>query len=145
QYRAAWGAHWRDDARGCPSRYSRAAGPLYTRRRRIGTGRNCARRTQAIAGLDAPAPRLCFEREAREGAGGSEPTMRSFELDVVATRGGVVESRHRVHAAVVDVRDCLAAGAGEPRRFTHWRSCAKPFQIMPLLQSGGFDDLHWGD
>lgn len=71
--------------------------------------------------------------------------MRSFELDVVATRGGVVESQHRVHAAVVDARDCLAAGAGDPRRFTHWRSCAKPFQVMPLLQSGGFDDLHWGD
>ena len=28
--------------------------------------------------------------------------MKSFELDVVATRGGVVESRHHVHAAVVD-------------------------------------------
>lgn len=71
--------------------------------------------------------------------------MKSFELDVVATRGGVVESQHRVHAAVVDSRDCLVAGAGESRRFTHWRSCAKPFQVMPLLQSGGFDDLHWGD
>ena len=71
--------------------------------------------------------------------------MKSFELDVVATRGAHVESRHRVHAAVVDARDCLAAGAGEPRRFTHWRSCAKPFQVMPLLRSGGFDDLHWGD
>ena len=72
-------------------------------------------------------------------------TMKSFDLDVVATRGGVVESRHRVHAAVVDARDCLVAGSGEARRFTHWRSCAKPFQVMPLLQSGGFDDLHWGD
>ena len=71
--------------------------------------------------------------------------MKSLELDVVATRGELVESRHRVHAAVVDARDCLAAGAGEPRRFTHWRSCAKPFQVMPLLRSGGFDDLHWGD
>ncbi|HEU4997037.1 MAG TPA: asparaginase [Gemmatimonadaceae bacterium] len=71
--------------------------------------------------------------------------MRSFQLDVVATRGGVVESQHRVHAAVVDARDCLAAGAGDSRRFTHWRSCAKPFQVMPLLQSGGFDDLQWGD
>ncbi|MGH7678363.1 MAG: asparaginase [Gemmatimonadaceae bacterium] len=71
--------------------------------------------------------------------------MKSFELDVVATRGELIESRHRVHAAVVDTRDCLAAGAGEPRRFTHWRSCAKPFQVMPLLRSGGFDDLHWGD
>ena len=71
--------------------------------------------------------------------------MKSFELDVVATRGGVVESRHRVHAAVVDERDCLSGAAGDPRRFTHWRSCAKPFQVMPLLQSGGFDDLHWGE
>ena len=71
--------------------------------------------------------------------------MKSLEVDVVVTRGGVIESRHRVHAAVVDGRDCLAAGAGDPRRFTHWRSCAKPFQVMPLLESGGFDDLHWGD
>src|SRR5688572_19446595 len=71
--------------------------------------------------------------------------MKSLELDVVATRGGVVESRHRVHAAVVDDRGSLSASAGEPRRFTHWRSCAKPFQVMPLLKSGGFDDLHWGD
>ena len=71
--------------------------------------------------------------------------MKSFQLDVVATRGGVVESQHRVHAAVVDAHDCLAAGAGDPRRFTHWRSCAKPFQVMPLMESGGFDDLHWGD
>lgn len=71
--------------------------------------------------------------------------MRSVQVDVVVTRGGVVESQHRVHAAVVDARDCLAAGAGDVRRVTHWRSCAKPFQVMPLLETGGFDDLHWGD
>jgi len=71
--------------------------------------------------------------------------MKSFQLDVVATRGGVVESRHRVHAAVVDARDQLVGGAGDATRFTHWRSCAKPFQVMPLLRSGGFDDLQWGE
>ncbi|HYC52238.1 MAG TPA: asparaginase [Gemmatimonadaceae bacterium] len=71
--------------------------------------------------------------------------MKSFALDVVATRGGVVESRHSVHAAVVDAHDALIGGAGDVARFTHWRSCAKPFQVMPFLQSGGFDDLHWGD
>jgi L-asparaginase II len=71
--------------------------------------------------------------------------MKAFEVDVMATRGGVVESLHRVHAAVVDSRDCLVGAAGDPQRFTHWRSCAKPFQVMPLLESGGFDDLHWGD
>lgn len=71
--------------------------------------------------------------------------MRSYQLDVVVTRGGVVESQHRVHAAVVDATDSLVAGAGEATRMTHWRSCAKPFQVMPLLSSGGFDDLHWGE
>jgi L-asparaginase II len=71
--------------------------------------------------------------------------MKAHQVDVVATRGGVVESVHRVHAAVVDDRDCLIGASGDPRRLTHWRSCAKPFQVMPLLQSGGFDDLHWGD
>lgn len=71
--------------------------------------------------------------------------MKSFQLDVVATRGGVVESRHRVHAAVVDAHDVLIGGAGDADRMTHWRSCAKPFQVMPLLRTGGFDDLHWGD
>lgn len=71
--------------------------------------------------------------------------MKSFQLDVVATRGAVVESHHRVHAAVVDARDDLVGAAGDAARITHWRSCAKPFQVMPLLRSGGFDDLHWGD
>src|SRR5918999_2836946 len=71
--------------------------------------------------------------------------MKSLQLDVVATRGSIIESRHRVHAAVVDARGCLIAGAGEPTLLTHSRSCAKPFQVMPLLESGGFDDLRWGD
>jgi L-asparaginase II len=71
--------------------------------------------------------------------------MKSFELDVVVTRGGAIESRHRVHAAVVGPDDALIASAGDAARFTHWRSCAKPFQVMPLIASGGFDDLHWGD
>jgi L-asparaginase II len=71
--------------------------------------------------------------------------MKSLQLDVVATRGSIIESQHRVHAAVVDARGCLIAGAGEPTLTTHSRSCAKPFQVMPLLESGGFDDLHWGD
>ncbi|OLE16790.1 MAG: hypothetical protein AUG20_00745, partial [Gemmatimonas sp. 13_1_20CM_3_60_15] len=29
--------------------------------------------------------------------------------------------------------------------FTYWRSCAKPFQVIPFLSSGGFDSLGWGD
>jgi L-asparaginase II len=71
--------------------------------------------------------------------------MRTLELDVVATRGGDVESRHRVHAAVVGDDDTLIAAAHDPSIVSSWRSCAKPFQIMPLVESGGFDDLGWGD
>lgn len=69
--------------------------------------------------------------------------MRQLNLDVAVTRGDTVESRHRVHAAVVE-GDQLVAGARDPHLVTMWRSCAKPFQIMPLLASGGFDRLGWG-
>jgi L-asparaginase II len=71
--------------------------------------------------------------------------MKTLELDVVATRGADIESRHRVHAAVVGDGDVLVASVHDPRLVSSWRSCAKPFQIMPLLESGGFDELGWGD
>jgi L-asparaginase II len=71
--------------------------------------------------------------------------MKTLELDVVATRGADIESRHRVHAAVVGADDQLIALAHDPRVVSSWRSCAKPFQVMPLLTSGAFDDLCWGD
>ena len=71
--------------------------------------------------------------------------MVPHELDVIVTRGNAVESRHRVHAAVVDASDRLIGGARDPQLTTWWRSCAKPFQVMPLLESGGFDALGWGE
>jgi L-asparaginase II len=71
--------------------------------------------------------------------------MKSLELDVVVTRGAVIESRHRIHAAVVDETGALLGHARDPSHVTLWRSCAKPFQVMPFLESGGFDSLGWGD
>ena len=71
--------------------------------------------------------------------------MEQLSLDVIVTRGAQVESRHRVHAAVVNASGSLVAAARDSSLVTHWRSCAKPFQIMPLLESGGFDALGWGD
>jgi L-asparaginase II len=71
--------------------------------------------------------------------------MDQLSLDVVVTRGATVESHHRVHAAVVDPKGALIASAREPMLVAHWRSCAKPFQVMPLLESGGFDRIRWGD
>lgn len=69
--------------------------------------------------------------------------MQELDLDVVVTRGEAVESRHRVLAAVVDRSGRLVASAGDPDQVTFWRSCAKPFQVMSLLESGGFDQLPW--
>lgn len=71
--------------------------------------------------------------------------MRQFDLDVVVTRGSGIESRHRVHAAVVDANGTMIGAARDPATITMWRSCAKPFQVMPLIASGGFDELGWGD
>jgi L-asparaginase II len=65
-------------------------------------------------------------------------------LDVVVTRGPIVESRHRVHAAVVDSSGELLLAARDPQQSTWWRSCAKPFQVLPLVAEGGFERIGWG-
>ena len=51
-------------------------------------------------------------------------------------RGAVVESRHTVHVAVVDGAGKLVARAGDPDLVTFWRSAAKPFQALPLVEDG---------
>lgn len=70
--------------------------------------------------------------------------LRTRSFDVVVTRGGTVESRHRVHAAVVDANGTLLEESRNPHTETWWRSCAKPFQVMPLVRSGGLQRLGWG-
>ncbi len=72
------------------------------------------------------------------------PSSASYDLDVEVTRGHLTESRHRIHAAIVDRDGALAGSARDPDTVTFWRSCAKPFQVMPLLTSGGFDRVQWG-
>ncbi len=69
----------------------------------------------------------------------------SLTLDVVVTRAGHVESRHRVHAAVVRADGTRIAQARDPELLTWWRSCAKPFQVLPMLLDGSFDALGWGE
>jgi L-asparaginase II len=53
-------------------------------------------------------------------------------------RGGHVESVHRGHVAVVDVRRRLLAWTGAPRAVIFPRSAFKPFQALPLVESGAF-------
>lgn len=58
-----------------------------------------------------------------------------------ATRSGRVECEHPVDVAVVGLDGALVGGAGDPGRRTYWRSAAKPFQAMPLIDSGAADRL----
>lgn len=82
-------------------------------------------------------------RPTRVGNGfGPPPATRS--LDITVSRNGLVESRHRVHAAVVTADGQLVDGARDPELRVWWRSCAKPFQVMPLLRRQGFESLGWG-
>jgi len=53
---------------------------------------------------------------------------------VEATRGDVVEARHRVHAVAVS-GEGVVASAGDPELVTHFRSSAKPIQALPLLRA----------
>jgi L-asparaginase II len=55
-------------------------------------------------------------------------------LVVEVTRGGAVESRHRVHAAAVRGGE-VAASAGDPHLVTFMRSSAKPLQALPLVRA----------
>ncbi|HEX2864966.1 MAG TPA: asparaginase [Deinococcales bacterium] len=60
-------------------------------------------------------------------------------------RGGVVESRHRVNAAVVRPDGSLLAFVGDPGLVTFLRSSAKPFQAQPLvsvMEKFGLEDRH---
>jgi len=55
------------------------------------------------------------------------------------TRGGVVESVHHGVVAVVNSAGELLAEAGDPEQFAYFRSSAKPFQAVPLVESGAAD------
>ena len=66
----------------------------------------------------------------------------SYDIDVAVTRGDSVESIHRVSAAVV-VADELVGYARNPEHEAFWRSCAKPFQLIPFMASGALDEVGW--
>jgi L-asparaginase II len=68
--------------------------------------------------------------------------MPSDELRIESTRGPLVESVHRVAVAIVDASGRLLAASGDHDLVTWWRSAAKPFQSLPLVQDGAAD--HFG-
>ena len=65
--------------------------------------------------------------------------MGKPESFVEVTRGPVVESRHRVHVAVVDADGTLRAFCGDPDLVAFWRSAAKPIQALPIVDDGAME------
>lgn len=51
-----------------------------------------------------------------------------------ATRGDVVEARHRAHAVAVAGGEIVGV-AGDPQLVTYFRSSAKPIQALPLVRA----------
>lgn len=55
------------------------------------------------------------------------------------TRGDLVESVHHGVVVVADTAGNVIAAAGDPETRTYFRSSAKPFQAVPLVESGAAD------
>jgi L-asparaginase II len=55
------------------------------------------------------------------------------------TRGGIRESLHHGIVAVADSDGSIVASAGDPDHVAFFRSSAKPFQAIPLIESGAAD------
>ena len=62
-------------------------------------------------------------------------------LSVIAetTRGGITESVHHGVVVAVDARGDVIASAGDPEQVVFFRSSAKPFQAIPVIESGAAD------
>ena len=64
---------------------------------------------------------------------------------VEATRGDMVESRHRGAVAVVDTEGRVVLAAGDIERPVYARSALKPLQAIPLVESGAAEAFGLGD
>jgi L-asparaginase II len=65
-----------------------------------------------------------------------------YEPVLEVTRGEVVESLHYGAVAVANTAGELIAWWGDPETVTYLRSSAKPFQALPLVESGAAE--HYG-
>lgn len=66
-------------------------------------------------------------------------TEPAFAPLVEYTRGEIVESRHLGALAVADAAGRLVAAWGDPHSVVYLRSAAKPFQALPLVETGAAD------
>ena len=60
-------------------------------------------------------------------------------IAVEVTRGGMVESFHRVIAAVADASGSVRHAWGDADRLVYGRSAIKPLQAIPFVEIGAAD------
>lgn len=58
-------------------------------------------------------------------------------------RGEYLESTHDIHVAVVNTKGELVYSYGDPNRLTFPRSSMKPFQAVPLVETGAADAFNF--
>ncbi|MBN2555497.1 MAG: asparaginase [Anaerolineales bacterium] len=63
----------------------------------------------------------------------------SYQPILECTRGGIVESTHDGIITVATADGSLLANYGDANQLTYIRSSAKPFQALPVLESGAAD------
>jgi len=69
--------------------------------------------------------------------------MSKYIADVY--RNKLIESRHRGDAAVVEPDGQISYFCGNPEYNTYLRSAAKPFQILPVINSGAADFFNFSN
>ena len=68
-----------------------------------------------------------------------------LHLEVQVWRGSIAESRHRMQLAACDTSGSEVAATEAPETVTTFRSAAKPFQLLPLVERGHADRWSFRD
>ncbi|MEH7334486.1 asparaginase [Neobacillus drentensis] len=66
-----------------------------------------------------------------------------MEKPILVYRGEHLESTHDLHIAVVDNEGKLLYSYGNPSRLTFPRSSMKPFQAVPLVETGAAERFNY--
>src|SRR3954447_23375136 len=83
----------------------------------------------------------CGHVHSHDGMSEGHAELGAAETPVLVevTRGGIVESRHRGIAAIVDSDGHVVAHWGDFEKPVYARSAVKALQAIPLVESGAFD------
>ena len=69
----------------------------------------------------------------------------SSPIKVILKRNSSIESVHRVHAVICDIKGRILISSGDPNYDTFIRSALKPFQALPFVSSGTYQQIKCGE